>query len=402
MATFQYKATTKKGDTKMGSVQAPDMDSAMKLLQQQNLIVTSLKPQKSIGKAALSFSGGVKDKDVVVFSRQFAVMVSSGLQVTQALRILVDQTENQQFRDIIKAILLDVEAGARLSEALEKFPKAFSQFFVSMVRSGESSGQLAEMLLRIADQVEKDYNLVRSVQNALIYPLFIILLLVGISFYVLVWVVPQLTEIFNEFDAELPLITRFLIGISDFAIAFWWLILVLLASVVIGFRYYLKTEDGQYSWDYSKMRMPIMGPLINKISTERLSRTLSTLIAGDIPIVDAMKISSKVPQNKVIENIVLDAAEDVKTGEPLSESLEKHAGKNLPIMMTRMVSVGETTGSIDGVLVKVADFYRAEIDRAISLLTTLLEPVVVVIIGIGVGILIAAVLLPIYNLASVI
>jgi len=386
----------------MGSLNAPDNAAALKILQSTGLIVSSLKVQQTVHKFSLTIFGKVSQKDIVVFSREFSIMISSGLPVTQALRILIDQTENAKFQEIVKAILLDVEAGARLSDALEKFPSTFSTFFISMVRSGEASGKLSEMLARVADQTEKDYNLTSAIRSALIYPAFVLVLLIVIAIYVLVWVIPQLKSVFDEFGASLPLPTLILIGVSDFTVNYWWLIFVLLLGTYLGLSYYIRTPEGRYSWDFSKMRLPIVGDLLNKIATTRFSRNLSTLISGDIPIVEALHIVSRVPQNKVFENAINEAAEEVKAGMPLSEALEKTGGDSLPLMLTRMIAVGETTGNIDIVLDKVSDFYRDEIDRKVAVLTSLLEPVVVVIIGAGVGILIAAVLLPIYNLASVI
>lgn len=402
MPQFQYKATTSTGEIKMGSLNAPDNAAALKILQSTGLIVSSLKVQQTVHKFSLTIFGKVSQKDIVVFSREFSIMISSGLPVTQALRILIDQTENAKFQEIVKAILLDVEAGARLSDALEKFPSTFSTFFISMVRSGEASGKLSEMLARVADQTEKDYNLTSAIRSALIYPAFVLVLLIVIAIYVLVWVIPQLKSVFDEFGASLPLPTLILIGVSDFTVNYWWLIFVLLLGTYLGLSYYIRTPEGRYSWDFSKMRLPIVGDLLNKIATTRFSRNLSTLISGDIPIVEALHIVSRVPQNKVFENAINEAAEEVKAGMPLSEALEKTGGDSLPLMLTRMIAVGETTGNIDIVLDKVSDFYRDEIDRKVAVLTSLLEPVVVVIIGAGVGILIAAVLLPIYNLASVI
>jgi type IV pilus assembly protein PilC len=401
MAQFEYKVNTREGQTKMGVISAGNQDAAMRLLQSQGFMVVSLRPERSLGKS-ISLSTHIGEKELVIFSRQFALMIASGLPVTQALRILIDQTEHPRFRDVIRALVLDVEAGARLSDALGKFPGVFNTFFVSMVRSGEASGKLSEMLNRVAEQTEKDYNLAQAIKSALIYPAFVLVLLIIISFYVLGWVVPQLKAVFDEFGAELPLPTQILIAASNFVVNFWWLIIIMAVGAYLALSYYLRTDEGRYSWDYNKMRLPIMGSLVNKIVTTRLTRNLATLISGDIPIVDALHIASKVPQNLVLEIAVNEAAEEVKTGVPLSVALEKSAGKNLPLMVTRMISVGETTGNIDAVLDKVADFYRADIDRTIAVLTTLLEPIIVVFIGIGVFVLIAAVLLPIYNLASVI
>lgn len=402
MAQFQYKATAPDGSIKMGTIQAANQEAAMRLLQTSNYVVMKLAPQKDIITNITRFTGRVHEKDLVVFSRQFAIMISSGLPVTQALRILLEQTESPRFREIIRDLLLDVEAGARLSDAMEKYPDVFSQFFVSMSRSGEASGKLSEMLKRVADQTEKDYNLTKAIQSALIYPAFVILLLVAITIYVLGWVIPQLKGIFSEFGANLPLPTVILIAVSNFVVNFWWIIIILFIAAFAGMRYYINTEEGRYSWDYTKMRLPVIGGLANKVATTRFARNLATLISGDIPIVEALHIVSRVPQNKVFEVAINEASEEVKTGMQLSEALEKHAGNNMPLMLTRMIAVGETTGNIDEVLNKVSDFYRQEVDRAVAVLTSLLEPVIVVIIGIGVAILIAAVLLPIYNLASVI
>ena len=269
MASFEYKAVNAEGESKLGSVQAANEDAAVKILQSQGLIVSSLKLQRSLANAGLNgFKARVSEKDIVVFAREFSIMISSGLPVTQALRILVEQSEGR-LGEVVKSILLDVEAGARLSDAFEKFPRVFSTFFVSMVRSGEASGKLAEMLSRVADQTEKDYNLTRAIKGALVYPAFVILLLIGISIYVLGWVIPQLKEIFLDFGAELPAATRLLIGASDFVVGYWWIVIALGLAAYFGLNYYIHTEAGRYSWDYSKTRVPIMGDLVRKIATTR-------------------------------------------------------------------------------------------------------------------------------------
>jgi len=399
MAKYTFTAKSKAGQMKSGKISAANEQAAVGILQQRGLVVTSLKKEAA---SESKIYGKVSQKDLVIFTREFAIMLSAGVTITQSLRILAEQTQNTKLQSMTRNIQTEVESGTRLSDALDRYPKTFTGFYIAMIRSGEASGRLDQIMNQLADQIEKDYYLMSSVRSALIYPTFILVMLLGIGMYLVGAVIPQLSVVYEEFGAELPAATKGIISIGNFLNAYWWLMMIVL--VVFGFVMYryVKSAEGKRAWDGYKLRIPFIGPLIIKIASTRFTRNLSTLIVGDIPIVEALNITSEISGNSLFEESVRAAADDVRNGMPLSEALAKNAENNIPPITIQMIAVGEETGKLDKVLTKIADFFNEEIDRTITTMSALIEPVTIVFLGVGVAVLIAAVLMPIYNLVNVI
>ena len=403
MATFLYKARDKQGNKREGTVEATSRQQALDTLKKYHLLATSIteKKKRSI-LPDLSDLRGISLKSKVVFSRQLATMITSGLSITQSLKILQEQErpKNKKFADIIQAITSDIESGTTFSEALAKFPKVFASIYVNLMRSGEASGKLDEVLDRIATQLEKDYDLRSKVRGAMMYPIFITVVMVIVAVIVVIFVMPQLKSLFEESSTKLPLVTEILLKTSDFVRGFWWLVIGFLVGTIVAFRFFLRSERGRNYWDWLKIRIPVMGTLIKNIYMARFTRTLATLIASGLPILDSLLIVSDTIGNVHYKKELEHVSKEVENGVSLYTPLED--SKLFPTMVSHMIDVGERTGSVDKVLFKLADFFDNEVNNAVNVLSTLLEPIMLVIMGIGVGLFVGAVLLPIYKLASVI
>jgi len=397
---FSYSARTQEGVMQAGVVEAPTREAALGVLQRENLLALSLDEQTS----GLAFNMNihlfqrVKPVEIVVFSRQLAVLFDAQVPMLSALHSLADQTNNLKFKKVINEIADQVDAGTALSDALANFPKLFSDFYVNVVKAGEASGRLTEVLTYLADHVEKNYDLNRKVRGALIYPLFVVGAIVIVASIMMIFVVPQLTAIFEESNAELPFLTRLVIGISDFMIAFWWLMIVLFIGAVVGLVRFVKTDDGRQIWDTMLLNLPVFKNLFRKLYLARMSENLSTLIKGGIPILQSLDITAKVVGNRIYSATIFEAGTVVERGGAMSEVFERN--KYIPKLVVQMVSVGEKSGQLDSMLGKVADFYKKDVDNLVENLTEIIQPVLILILGAAAGILVAAILLPIYNLTS--
>lgn len=401
MSFFDYIANNKEGQKVQGVVEAGSVDKALDILKEQGFLVLTVKERA--GKKGLSleiaFLSRIKTKEVVIFSRQLAVMVSASLPIVQALHILTKQVENVKLKIIVSEIADAVDGGARLSTALAKYPKVFSNFYVSMVRSGETAGKVDEVLNYLADQQEKDYDLMSKTRGAMIYPAFILFGIVAAGVVMMVFVVPKLTQLLTESGAKLPITTRLLIGTSGFMTNFWWVILILLIGAVVGLRYYRKSEAGQKQTDYLLLKAPIFGPLIlQKIFLVRVTRSLSTLLTGGVSLTEALKITGDVVGNAVYRDIIVRTVKEVEDGNSIASVFL--TSSVVPNMVSQMLSVGEQTGRIDAVLTKLSEFYTREVDNAVANLVTLIEPLILMLMGVAVGVMVAAILLPMYNLAT--
>jgi type II secretory pathway component PulF len=396
---FIYQARTKAGDFKKGLVTAASQSKAEQLLSDNGLIIISLKEEHESWTNKLDiFSNRVSYKDLVLFSRQFSTLVAARVPIVQSLRILESQVSNKGLIKITKSLVSSVESGESLSLALSKHPRVFGNIYISLVKSGEASGQVAESLNYLADQLEKDYDLRSRVKSAMTYPAFVLSALVVVGVLMFKFVLPNLVSVLKEQNAELPFVSKLLIGFTDFFEVYWWLVLLGLAGIAIGVRLYVQTESGRYVWDRLKMRLPIIGQVLEKIYLARFSRNLATLVSGGIPIIQSLRIISEIINNVIYRDILLEAAQQVTNGKSISDSLAHH--KEFPPLVTQMVRVGEQTAQLDSILLKLAVFYEKEVDAKVSTLSSLLEPIIMLILGLGVGILVAGVLLPIYNLAS--
>jgi len=400
MPFFEYQAIDNKKKEKVkAEVEAVDKEVAFHLIDQKNLTLINLREKKKkSGLLSVSFLNRVTAKNLVVFSRQFAVMLKATVPVVRALRILVKQTSNPKLKVVLSEVADEVDGGMRLSQALARHPKIFSDFFVAMIKSGETSGRLDEVLEYLADQQEKDYDLMSKIKGAMIYPAFIICGLIAVGIIMMVVVVPKLTAILQETGGELPLSTKILIATSNFLSHYWWLLIVLIVVVVGGLKYLTKTPTGKKYWDWLIIRLPIFGKLLQRIYLVRFSRSLFTLSSGGLPLVESLKITSEVVGNRAYRNIIDQTVKEVEEGNPIASVFIR--AKEIPVMVSYMIGVGEQTGHLDIVLEKLSNFYSREIDNLVANLVSLIEPLIMVVLGVAVGIMVAAIIMPMYNLAS--
>lgn len=398
---YTYKAKNKEGQTIEGTVDAPTKNEAIKMLSNEGLILLSVQSGsgKNLANINISFLQRITVKDLVMFSRQLAVMSSATLPIVQALRILSDQTENMKFQGIIDAIADDVDGGEKLSNSLEKYPKVFSDFFVAMVRSGETSGKLDKVLNYLADEQEKDYALMSKIKGAMIYPAFILVALGGVGIIMMVFVVPKMTSILQETGGELPTPTKILIGASSFLSGMGG-VLLLIGIIILGIilKIILKKEKPKHYFDYFKLKLPIFGRLFQRIYLVRFTRSMATLIEGGVPLPKCLEIVADVVGNAYYKDVILNTQKDVEDGNPIATRFLET--KEIPKMISHMLSVGEKTGRIAEVLNKMTNFYAREVEALVANLISLIEPMIMILMGVAVGIMVAAVIMPMYNMAS--
>ncbi|MEK7629107.1 MAG: type II secretion system F family protein [Patescibacteria group bacterium] len=398
---FNYQARTPQGLIQTGSVEAQNRDVAIETLHRYSLVILEIIEEKkgfalSLG-GEISFLSRVKNQDIVIFSRQLAVLFDAQVPLVQALNTLSEQS-SPVLKKIIKEVATDVDSGNSFSQSLEKFPKVFSFFYVSVVKAGEVSGRLQEVLNYLADHEERSYDLNKKVKGALIYPIFIVSSLVVVGAVMMIFVIPQLTAVLVESGQELPFITKLIIGLSNFMINYWWLALLMVGGLIGGSWYTLQTKSGQDYWDKIKLHLPIFGGIFRKIYLSRLSENLGTLIKGGIPIIQALTITADVVGNFVFKTIILKAREEVRRGSTINSVFSTE--KDIPPLVSQMVMIGEQTGKLDVLLAKVAIFFQKDVDNIMENLTSLIQPILILVLGAAAGILVAAILLPIYNLSS--
>lgn len=403
MPNFKYVAKDRTGKTLSARLEAKDRASCVDILRKTDLIIISVTEEAS--KKGFSFdifSGKQKIKldDLVMFSRQLATMVDAGITIVAALDILGEQMDNKTFGSIILAVRNDVETGSSLSAALAKHKKVFSPLFINMVRAGESSGMLDDILDRLSQYLEKTASLQKKVQSAMIYPAVVSGMALGITLLLLLKVVPIFKDIFSGFGAALPAPTMLLINISNALQKYFLVIVLCVVGAGLLFRRWLKTEKGRIIFDGLTLNMPIFGILLRKVAISKFSRTLSTLIKSGVPILSALEIVGKTAGNRVIEIAVDEVRNNVREGEGIAAPLAK--SKIFPTMMTRMVSVGEQSGELEKMLSKIADFYDEQVDTAVSGLTSLIEPLIIGFLGIVIGSVVIAMFLPIFKLTTVV
>lgn len=399
MPYFRYKATDDNNEVIEGMIQAASQDVAADILVDRDLTILSIETEKlGLQERSLKILNRVKIKDLVIFSRQLSVIVSATIPLVQGLRILVNQTESPVLKTVVSEVADDVEGGAKLSAALSRHTNIFNDFFINIIRSGETSGKLDEVLNYLADQQEKDYDLSSKIRGAMIYPVFIVGGLLIVGTLMMIFVIPQLTSILTETGVELPLTTRILVGTSNFLSDYWWGIAIALAAAVGGLRMVTRTDRGKFIWDSLILRLPIFGKLFQKIILVRFARSLYTLTTGGVALTKSLQIVSDVVGNSVYRNLIRETAEEVEDGNPIATVFLR--SKEVPSMVSQMLSLGEKTGRIDEILDKIANFYSREVDNTVSNLVTLMEPLIMLLMGIAVGGLVSAIILPIYNLAA--
>ncbi len=403
MATFAYVGRSKSGGIKKGELVAKSRDEAVELLRKQNVVVTSL--QEKAGKQGFSFSfgSGVSEKDLVVFTRQFGTMINAGLPLIQCLEILSTQSENPVLKKSVGEIKTQVEGGATFSDSLRKHPKVFDDLYVNMVHAGEVGGLLDTIMSRLSKHIEKAMKLKGQIKSAMVYPAAIVGIAAIVITVLMLWVIPVFEKMFNEMSGgkmSLPGPTQLVIDMSNFAQSFWWVILAITVGVVITVKKYYATPQGRLAIDKLLLKLPIFGDLIRKAAVAKFTRTLGTLLASGVALLEALTICAKTAGNKVIENALLEAKVSISGGKTISEPLTK--SEVFPKMVTHMIAVGESTGALDNMLGKIADFYEDEVDEAVSNLTALLEPMMMVFLGTTVGFIVVAMYLPIFTMASAI
>jgi type II secretory pathway component PulF len=400
MPIFKYKAKkNSNGRTKAGLVVGMTEAEVANRLRRLDLSIISLADASGNLETKLNlFINPIGSKDLVIFSRQFAVMISANVPVVESLLILIDQTNNISLKNLIADIAFDVDSGDLLSDAFAKKPKVFSEFFVNIIKSGETSGKLDEVLEYLADEMEKSYDMASKIKGAMIYPVFILVGLTGVGVVLMVYVIPNLTSVMTETGMKLPLSTRIIIAISDFMRNYLILIGLALAGLVMATRYYFKTTMGRYQLDAFKLRMPVFGRLFKYIYLMRFARSLSTLLKGGVSITRSLEITADVVGNVIYRDLILETLESINDGNPFSTVME--ASPDIPKMVPQMISIGERTGRIDSVLDKITEFYSREANAMLANLSALMEPLIMVIMGLGVGVVVAAVLMPMYNMAS--
>ncbi|MFH1598491.1 MAG: type II secretion system F family protein [Patescibacteria group bacterium] len=400
MPIFEYKARDKEGKTKIGTVEAPSEGVAQEIIKDQSLILIGLseRKKKTFLQSSIGIFNRVSTRDMVIFSRQLAVMISATVPITKALRILVKQTENISFKIVISEIADEVDGGAKLSNSMARYPQVFSQFYIHMIRSGETSGKLDEILNYLADQTEKDYDLMNKIRSATIYPIFILVGIIGVAIVAMVYVIPKLTAVLLESGAELPLSTRILIGTSDFLTNQWWVVLLISIGAAVFFRSWYRTKAGRFQVDKFKLRAPILGKIFKRIYLTRFSRSLANLLSSGIPLIRAMEIVKDIVGNTIYQALIAKTIKEIEDGNPISTVFVN--SKDVPVMLTQMLNIGEQTGRLDYILSKLADFYAKEVETAVQNLVTLIEPIVMIIMGVGVAILVSAILMPMYNMSS--
>lgn len=396
---FNYKAKNKEGNIQSGVVVAMDQNKAESLLSENGMVIISLeKGDVDLLAKFNPFGKSVKNKELVLFSRQLATLISARVPIIQSLRILQEQITGKYLLNIINDLISAVENGDSLSNAMAKYQNVFGNVYISLVMSGEVSGSLDKSLIYLADQLEKDYELTGKVKSAMTYPIFVLSALVVIGMLMFKFVLPNLTAVLEQQGGTLPTVSIWLIAATGFFNKFWWLVLMLLAGLILGVRYYISTTDGKRNWDILKIHFPIIGGIFQKIYLARFSRNLSTLIIGGIPIIKAIQIVAEIINNTIYREILLETVTKIQAGKTISEGLTGHP--EFPSIVTQMVRVGEQTAQLDDIMAKLANFYEKEVDSKISTLTTLLEPIIMIILGLAVGVLVAGILLPIYNMAS--
>lgn len=402
MAIFDYRSRKNDGTPVNGAVVAPTENVAYDLLREKGLIVISLNERKegNLLKNPLSFFRRVNVKEQVIFARQLAVMINANVPIVKALKILVKQTENVNFKVVLSDILDEVEGGAKFSAALSRYPNIFNNFFVYMVRSGETTGKLDEVLEYLATQREKDYDLRSKVKGAMTYPIVLLGGVVVVGFGLVLFVLPSLLDVFKSGGATLPLPTRILISFVTFSKNYWYLILIGIIALLVGFAIFRKTKKGGYILDVFKIKVPIVGTIFVKLYLTRFSRSMATLLAAGVPISRALEITSDVVDNDIYRDLIRKTITEVEGGNSITSVFVK--SKNVPLMVSQMMSIGEQSGRMDTILIKIAEFYERELQNLINNLVELLQPIILLIMGGAVGFLVAAILLPIYNLSNAI
>ena len=396
---FNYQATTKEGEAQSGTVEAPNVNLAITSLQRRGLIIVDIVAEGTGSwLARLLSSSRVKNKDVVILSRQIATLFEAKVSALSAFRMLATEVENPILSRVLTEITDDIKSGVPISEALSKHPKVFPSFYVHMVAAGEESGKISDNFNYLADYLERSYAQASKARNALIYPAFIIVSFVGVMILMLTFVIPRLTDILKETGQEIPIYTKIVIGVSNFFVNYGIFMFILLVILAVFVSRYVKTSAGKTSVSRFKLAVPYIGSLYRKIYLSRIADNLSTMLTSGISMVRAIEITAEVVDNEVYQQILVEAGANLKSGSLISTVMYKY--HEIPTIMVQMMKVGEETGKLGFVLQTLSRFYQREVDNEIKTLVDLIEPALIVLLGVMVGILLTSVLMPIYNLAQ--
>lgn len=399
---FNYRATTKESVEQKGSIDAPNEDIAISSLQRRGLVILNIDKAGArrglLGRSITVFSR-VKSRDIVLLSRQIATLFEAKVSVLVTFRLLASESDNQILREALMQITDDIKGGLPISGAMSKHPDIFSDFYVSMIKSGEESGKLSEAFNYLADYLERSYELVTKAKNALVYPAFIVVTFIVVMILMLVFVVPKLSDILVETGQELPIYTKIIVGLSDFFVNYGVLLVILAAALVLFLSRYLPTAAGNLALSRFKISIPYMGRLYKKLYLARIADNLNTMITSGISMVKAVEVTAEVVDNEIYKELLLKSAQAIKTGESVSSALTKYSNE-IPSIMVQMIKVGEESGRLGFVLDTLARFYRREVNNEVDTLVGLIEPILIVALALMVGVLLASVLVPIYNVAS--
>ncbi|MCX8045135.1 MAG: type II secretion system F family protein [Desulfobacterota bacterium] len=399
MPTFIWEGRNQQGLVQKGELEAANENAVRDLLRKQNIRPTQIKQKpKDIFANIKLFQPGVKTRDLILFTRQFSTMISAGLPLIQGLEILTNQTENPTFKKVLMQVKSDVEGGSSFADALKKHPKVFDNLYTNLVAAGELGGVLDTILQRLAAYIEKNARLVSKVKGAMVYPSVIGIIAIAVVIVMLVFVIPVFAEMFSSFGGELPGLTQAVVNISNFMRSNWWIILGVVVAVGVAFKKFKSTDRGEYLVDKMMLKMPVIGDLLRKVAVAKFSRTLGTMISSGVPILDGLDIVAKTAGNRIVEDAIMTTRASISEGKSISEPMMQSGV--FPPMVCQMVAVGESTGALDAMLAKIADFYEEEVDQAVETLTTLIEPMMMVFLGSTVGTMLAAMYLPIFKIAG--
>ncbi len=401
MANFKWTGKSRQGTMQKGVIAAKNKEEVIALLRKQNILVTSVQQAATDIKISIpGLWGRVQDKDIAIFTRQFATMIDAGLPLVQCLDILSTQSENKTLASTLKDVRQDVESGATFTDALKRHPKVFNDLYVNMVAAGEVGGILDTILNRLAGYIEKAIKLKSKVKTALVYPAVIVSVAIIVVAILMIWVIPIFAKMFTDMGGVLPLPTRIVLGTSDAIKDNIFIALGVIIAAIVGLKYFYKSKKGRRIVDGLLLKLPVLGPLIRKVAVAKFTRTLSTLISSGVPILDGLEIVSRTAGNKIVEEALMSTRRSISEGKTIADPLGKSGV--FPPMVVQMISVGEATGALDAMLSKIADFYDDEVDNAVAALTSMLEPMLMVFLGVVVGFIVIAMYLPIFQMAAVV
>lgn len=401
MKEFKYSARDNKGKIQDGEMQARDEAAVTDILHDRGLIVVSVKERSALNLNRLQEIniGGVPMMEKVVFMRQMATMVGAGLALTKALAIMVDQSTNPQFKRVLKEVLVSVQSGKSLSTSFREQEDVFDSITLNLLEAGEESGNLETILERLAVELEERNSLGRKIKSAMIYPAIVLVVILAVILIMLFVLVPSMQDVYDDFGADLPWITQFLVDMSKFFISYWWIIVLVIVVVVVGWKYFRSTEKGKRTTDKLILKVPIVGKLVSKMQIAQFTRILALLLSSGLSIVKALELTAQSLTNSIFRDIVMEARNEVEKGGPLALPIAR--SEYFPLLVSSMISVGEETGEMDAVLSKVSEYYKDEVDAATDNLSTTLEPVLLIVMGVAVGFIALGVYMPMFGLSEV-